>query len=186
MWMKLRRHKDLLCEFYDPTMDHFEHGKYIINFDDALKYKRLQEQYHYDKFGAFYGRWIDKRAYLFEPCDCDDSNKFPLKIGDVVIGKSGAPYGVTDNHCLCVVNDLLLYRGDWHVNDISVLCIGFDAYGFTDKANSMFYVEGTYFKKCDRTTLNNYDIDPRFSEYLICDSDGVHFDVEGYLADINA
>ena len=42
------------------------------------------------------------------------------------------------------------------------------------------------FKKCDRTTLNNYDIDPRFSEYLICNSDGVHFDVEGYLADINA
>ena len=40
-------------------------------------------------------------------------------------------------------------------------------------------------KKCDRTTLNNYDIDPRFSEYLIRDSDGVHFDVEGYLADIN-
>jgi hypothetical protein len=186
MWMKLRRHKDLLCEFYDPTIDHFEHGKYTINFDDALKYKRLQEQFYYDEFGTFYGRLTDRRAYLFEPCDCDDSNKFPLKIGDVVIGKSGAPYGVTDKHCLCVVNDLLLYRGNWQFNDISVLCIGFDTYGCTNEVNSMFYVEGTYFKKCDRTTLNNYDIDPRFSEYLICNNDGVHFDVEGYLADINA
>ena len=139
--MKLRRHKDLLCEFYDPTMDHFEHGKYIINFDDALKYKRLQEQYRYSEFGTCYGLWIDKRAYLFEPCDYDDSDKFPFKIGDVVIGKSGAPYGVTDKHCLCVVNDLLLYRGDWHVNDISVLCIGFDTYGCTDEVNSTFYVE---------------------------------------------
>ena len=138
MWMKLRRHKDLLCEFYDPTMDHFEHGKYIINFDDALKYKRLQEQYRYSEFGTCYGLWIDKRAYLFEPCDYDDSDKFPFKIGDVVIGKSGAPYGVTDKHCLCVVNDLLLYRGDWHVNDISVLCIGFDTYGCTDEVNSTF------------------------------------------------
>lgn len=130
--------------------------------------------------------YTKSRAYIFEPCDCDDSDKFPFKIGDVIVGKSGAPYGITDEHCLCVVNDLLLYRGDWYTNDISVLCIGFDTYGYTDKANSEFYVEGTYFKKCDRTTLNNYDIDPRFSEYLICDSDGVHFDVEGYLADINA
>lgn len=186
MWMKLRRHKDLLCEFYDPTINHFEHGKYTINFDDALKYKRLQEQFYCDEFGTFYGRLTDRRAYLFEPCDCDDSNKFPLKIGDVVIGKSGAPYGVAYKHYLCVVNDLLLYRGDWQFNDISVLCIGFDTYGCTDEVNSMFYVEGTYFKKCDRTTLNNYDIDPRFSEYLICNNDGVHFDVEGYLADNNA
>lgn len=109
MWMKLRRHKDLLCEFYDPTIDHFEHSKYIINFDDALKYKRLQEQLCYDEFGAVYG-CLDRRAYLFESCDCDDSDKFPFKIGDVVIGKSGAPYGITDEHCICVVNDLLLYR----------------------------------------------------------------------------
>ena len=69
MWMKLRRHKDLLCEFYDPTIDHFEHGKYTINFDDALKYKRLQEQFYCDEFGTFYGRLTDRRAYLFEPCD---------------------------------------------------------------------------------------------------------------------
>ena len=101
MWMKLRRHKDLLCEFYDQTIDHFEHSKYIVNFDDALKYKRLQEQLRYDEFGAFYGRLTDRRAYLFEPCDCDDSDKFPFKIGDVVIGKSGAPYGITDKHCIC-------------------------------------------------------------------------------------
>ena len=64
-----------------------------------------------------------------------------LKIGDVVIGKSGAPYGVAYKHYLCVVNDLLLYRGDWQFNDISVLCIGFDTYGCTDEVNSMFYVD---------------------------------------------
>lgn len=186
MWMKLRRHKDLLCEFYDPTIDHFEHGKYIINVDDALKYKRLKEQFCYDVFGTYYGCLADKRVDIFESCNCDDGDKFPFKIGDVIIGKSGAPYGITDEHCLCVVNDLLLYRGDCHSYDISVLCIGFDTYGYTDRANSEFDVEGTYFKKCDRTTLNNYDIDPRFSEYLIRDSDGVHFDVEGYLADNNA
>ena len=186
MWMKLRRHKDLLGEFYDQHIDYFEHRKYIIDFDDVLKYKRLKEQFRYGVFGTCYGRLADKRGDIFESCDCDDSDKFPFKIGDVIIGKSGAPYGITDEHCLCVVNDLLLYRGDCHSYDISVLCIGFDTYGYTDRANSEFDVEGTYFKKCDRTTLNNYDIDPRFSEYLIRDSDGVHFDVEGYLADINA
>lgn len=64
--MKLRRHKDLLCEFYDQHIDHFEHRKYIIDFDDVLKYKRLKEQFCYDVFGTCYGyladRWVD--AYV--------------------------------------------------------------------------------------------------------------------------